>query len=122
MGVKSKRIVGKDSEKICKVLNLDSCTPDYIVYKETDIERISEITGRRSIKFEEKVLKDGERKLVMDCIKEKEMEGMKSAATEEREKCFRQNGYSSEGIRILREEGRSVADSIRRREKERLGQ
>jgi len=92
------------------------------VYKETDIERISEIAGRRAVKFEEKVLKDGERKLVMDCIKEKEREGMKSAATEKREKFFRQNGYSSEGIRILREEGRNVADSIRRREKERLGQ
>jgi len=92
------------------------------VYRETDIEKISEIAGRRAVKYEEKLLKDRERKLVMDCIKEKEREGMKSAATEEREKFFRQNGYSFEGIRILRVEVRSVADNIRRREKERLGQ
>lgn len=67
------------------------------MYKETNIERISEIAGRRAVKFEEKVWEDGERRLVMECIKEEEREGMKSEAIEERERFLRQNDYSSEG-------------------------
>lgn len=56
-------------------LNFDSCTPDYVVYKETNVEKIGTIAGCRAVKFEEKAIKEGYRKLVVECVKEKEREG-----------------------------------------------
>lgn len=51
-------------------LNLDSCTPDYVVYKETNVERIGTIAGSRAVQFEEKPLNEGYRKLIIECVKE----------------------------------------------------
>jgi len=38
-------------------LALDSCTPDYIVHKESGIDKIRITAGYRAMKFEEKSLK-----------------------------------------------------------------
>lgn len=78
-------------------LNLDSCTPDFIVYKETGIERVSTTAECRAVKFEEKAIREGNRKLVMECVKEKEKEGYKNQEREDRENFYRKNGFSSEG-------------------------
>lgn len=53
-------------------LNLDSYTPDYIVYKKANIEKLCTIASRRAIRFEEKTLKNGGKTLIIECIKEKE--------------------------------------------------
>lgn len=50
-------------------LNLDSCTPDYVIYKETIVGRIGTIAGSRTV-FEEKPLNEGYRKLIIECVKE----------------------------------------------------
>lgn len=52
-------------------LDLDSCTLDYVVYKETNVERIGALTGCKAVKLEEKAIKEDNRKVVK-CIKEKE--------------------------------------------------
>lgn len=85
----------KELEKIHKkyikwTLNLDSCTPDCIVYKETGTEKISSVAGCRAIGFEEKAMRDGERKVVIECIKEREKEGDKRVGCGDRELFLRQ--------------------------------
>jgi len=42
---------------------LNSCTPDYIVYKDLEIDKISITAGYRAVKFEEKALKGDNRRL-----------------------------------------------------------
>jgi len=103
-------------------LRLDSCTPDYILYKETDVEKISARAGYRAIAFEEKAVKGGEKKLVIECIKEKEKDGIGSEVGIDKELFLRRNGYSSEGINDLRERDVNIAAILRGKEKERLGQ
>lgn len=65
--------------------SLNSCIPDCIVYKETGTEKISSTSDCRILEFEEKALRDGERKLVIECIKEKEKEGNNRIEHEDRE-------------------------------------
>lgn len=55
-------------------LDLDSCTPDYVVYKETNVEWIGAWAGCKAVKLEEKAIKEDNRKVV-ECIKEKERAG-----------------------------------------------
>lgn len=87
-------------------LNFDSYTPDYVVYKETNVEKIGMIAGCRAVKFEEKAIKEGYRKLVVECMKEKEREGNDKTLMSDRERFYRENSYSSEGIKLLRERER----------------
>lgn len=59
----------KELEKVQKeyikwFLNLYSCTSDYIMHKETDVNRVRLAAGCRVISFEENTIKDRERKLV----------------------------------------------------------
>lgn len=103
-------------------LNLDSCTPDGIVYKETGTAKISSIAGCRAMNFEERAIREGERKIVIECIKEREKERDKKVGYGDRELFLRQNGYSSEGIRLQRERGVDVVAIVREREIERMGQ
>lgn len=103
-------------------LNFDSCTPDYVVYKETNIEKIGTIAGCRAVKFEEKAIKEGYRKLVVECVKEKEREGNDKTLVSDRKRFYRENDYSSEGIKLLREREMNVECVVRERERERLGQ
>lgn len=103
-------------------LNLDSCTPDYIVYKETNIERIGTIARSRAVRFEEKAIRERYRKLVVECVKEKEREGNEKTLISDRERFYRENGYSTEGIKSLREKEMNVVCVVRERERERLGQ
>jgi len=55
-------------------LDLDPCTPDYIVYKESGIDKIRIRAGCRAVKLEEKILKGGNRWLLIECTKAKERE------------------------------------------------
>lgn len=103
-------------------LNLDSCTPDFIVYRETDIEKIRTIAGCRAVNFEERALKEGIKKLVIECIKEEEKGWKNGEEIEERGKFYRENGYSSKGIKILREREVNVTGMVKEREMERFGQ
>lgn len=122
-GWREKKELEKIQKKFIKwTLGLDPCTLDYIVYKETDIDRIRTIAGCRVVKFEEKAMREGNRKLLVECIKEREKEGNVRGMKEEREKFYRQNGFSLEGIKRLRERNTQVEAVVKRNERERLGQ
>lgn len=107
MGMERKGRIGKNTKRYVKwTLDLDSCTPDYVVYKETNVERIGTITGSRAVKFEEKAIKEGYKKLVIECVIEKEREGNEKTVVSDKERFYRENCYSSEGIKLLRERER----------------
>jgi len=62
-------------------LGLDNCTPDYIVYKESRLDKIRITAGYRAMKFEEKALEGGidnrgigNRRLLIECIEARERE------------------------------------------------
>jgi len=103
-------------------LGLDSCTPTYIVYKELGIDKISIATGYKTVKFEEKALKGGNRGLLIECIKARERKKDGKGWMGEREDFYRQNGFSTEGIKDLREGEEDVKDIIRRNERDRMRQ
>jgi len=48
--------------------------PDYIVYKKSGIDKIRITAGYRAVKLEEKALKGGNRRLLIECIKARERE------------------------------------------------
>jgi len=104
-------------------LGLDSCTPDYIIYKESGIDKIRITAGYRAVKFEEEALKEGNRRLLIECIKAKERKKGSKEWMGERERGFLQtNGFSTEGIKDLREREEDVKDIIRRNARNRMGQ
>jgi len=70
--------------------------------------------------LEEKVLKGGNRRLLIECIKVREREGC-SKKRGEREDFYRQNGFSSKGIKTLREREKDIKGIIKRIEKDRMG-
>jgi len=75
------------------------------------------------VEFEEKTLKgDNRRLLIIECIKAREKEKGSKRWIEEREVFYRQNGFSTKGIKDVRERGGNVKDIIRRIERDRMGQ
>jgi len=77
-------------------LDLDSCTPDYIIYEESGLDKIRITAGYRAMKFEEKALEGGNRRLLIKCIEAREREKGCKGWMEEREIFYRQNGFSTE--------------------------
>jgi len=57
------------------------------------------------VKFEERALKGGNRKLLIEYIKAREREKGRKGFMGEREDFYRQNGFSTEGIKDLRMRG-----------------
>jgi len=53
---------------------VDFCTPDYIVYKESGIDKIRITVGYRAMKFKEKALNGDNRRLLIECIEVREKE------------------------------------------------
>lgn len=64
------------------------------MYKKTDVDRIKLVAGCKVISFEEKAIKNGERKLIIECIKEKEKVGYSKIKNEDREMFLIQNRYT----------------------------
>jgi len=60
--------------------------------------------------------------LLIECTKAREREKGSKEWMEEKEDFYRQNGFSTEGIKDLREREEDVKDIIRRNEKDRMGQ
>lgn len=121
-GSKEREELERVQKNIQWTLNFDFCTPRYIIYKETGIERVSTIAGCRAVKFEDKAIIEGDRKLVVKCVKDKEKERCKVQEREDREDFYRQNGFSSEGVKMLREREIDISAIIKQKELERLGQ
>jgi len=99
-------------------LGLDNCIPDYIVYRVSGLDKIKITAGYRAMKFEEKALEGGNRKLLIECIEAREREKGCKGWMKEREVLYRQNGFSTEGIKNLRERGGDVKEVMRRNERD----
>jgi len=67
-------------------------------------------------------LKGGNRRLLIECIKSREREKGSKGCMGEKENFYRQNGFSTEGIKDLREREGDIKDIIRRNERDRMGQ
>lgn len=54
-----KRRIRENTEEVYKIVfpNLYSSTPNCIMYKETDVDKIRLVAGCRAISFEEKAIK-----------------------------------------------------------------
>jgi len=57
------------------------------------------------MKFEEKALKGDNRRLLIECIEARKREKGNKGWMEEKEVFYRQNGFSTEGIKDLRVRG-----------------
>jgi len=58
----------------------------------------------------------------MECINKKENEKGNRNIGEGRESFYRQNGFSSEGIKLLKERNIEIIEITRKNERERVGQ
>jgi len=67
-------------------------------------------------------LEEGNRRLLIECIKAREREEGSKGWMREREDFYRQNGFSTEEIKDLREREGDVKDVIRRNERDRIRQ
>lgn len=73
MGMEKREELERIQKRYVKwTLDLDSCTPDYVVYKETNVEKIETIAGSRAVKFEEKAIKEGYRKVTGNRMRDRE--------------------------------------------------
>ncbi|KOC59102.1 hypothetical protein WH47_10928 [Habropoda laboriosa] len=90
----------------------------YLVLEESKREKLRVKAGIRAWKFEEGVRKDVGRKIVKECLKEKEANREQTRTGKEREEYLKRNGLSQAGVDELRREGREVTERIRRRDKE----
>jgi len=71
-------------------LGFDSCTPDYIIYKESGTDKIRITAGYRAVKLEEKALKEGNRRLLIECREAREREKGCKGWMEKKESFFLQ--------------------------------
>ena len=79
-------------------LKLEFCTPRYILYKETNIRKLSEIWSKRSMKYELEIENHGEDRLTKLCLNEKRDGKDKELYNSEREKFLNGLGISSPAI------------------------
>lgn len=49
---------------------MDKCTPGYIVREETKIENISIEAGKRVLKFQDKIKREPENRILKECRRE----------------------------------------------------
>jgi hypothetical protein len=79
------------------VLGVDRETPGYIVMEETKRDGIRIESGKRAIRFEERVIERGECRILQECLKEKRKE-IGKGVWKEREAYFERNGYAGAEI------------------------
>jgi len=91
------------------------------LYKETGLDKIRTIAGCRAVNFEKKARKENKRRLIIECINEKEREERNGIKREGREGFYRQNGFSSEDIKLLRKKNIEIAGIVRKNKKEKVG-
>lgn len=63
------RNIGENTKKIHKIDSESWLLYTGLVFKETDVERIRTIAGCRAVNLEENALREGRRKIVVECMK-----------------------------------------------------
>jgi hypothetical protein len=90
-------------------LGLDWNTPGYIVREETKTKVLRIESGKRAVKFEEKIRESTPNRILKECIIEIEKARQNKTRWEiDRELYFRRNGMSGEEIKRIRERGGDV--------------
>lgn len=84
------------------ILRLDFCTPRYLIYKETDSRKLKIGWSKRAVKFEEKVGKMGDERLVKMCFLEKMEQGEKDRYSLERKKYYNSLGLSTKEVENMK--------------------
>ena len=112
----------KDFEKIKTdyfrwVLGLDFCTPRYIVYKETENNKLKIEWGIRALKYEDRLVKQKSDRLTKQCWEEKKKETGSENKKNYIEKFLNSLGLSQFEIETLRELKKDVYHEIRERAK-----
>lgn len=92
------------------ILKLDFCTPRYIVYRETDCKKLRVEWGRRAVKFEMKIEKWGEERLVKLCWLEKIENGGKDNYSTMRRKYYNRLGWSVENIEFRKQLNKDIKE------------
>lgn len=111
----------KDLEKIQYdylrwVLKLDFNTPRYIILRETNSQKLKVEWGKRAVRFEEKIEKLGEERLVKICWLEKMEDGERDRYYIEREKYYNSLGLSTLEIGNMKREDKPVSKETVRRD------
>lgn len=97
------------------VLGLEFHTPRYIIREEMKLDKLKEKWGERAVKFEEKIRKTEDNRLVKMCWMEKEKSENKDLYGKERKKFLQERGWSEIGFRMDRERGIDVGRELRQR-------
>lgn len=100
------------------LFNLDFCTPRYIIMRELRMDKLSAGWGIRARRYEEKVKEYKEESLVKLCWKEKEESKWKDRYSKERTKYYNRNGWGTEAVETMRNEGKEIEAELITRERE----
>lgn len=76
------------------VLRLDRFTPDYIALEKSERKKLRIRTRQRTMKFEVEVKRKEGRKLLKECVREKEEGCVQATTSKEREGYLKRNGVS----------------------------
>lgn len=100
------------------ILGLDYCTPRYLVRKELNVNKMREKWSMRALKYEERIRKLGEERLVKICWMEKQNMKEKEIYSKEREEYLNGRGWSSLGFELERSRGRNMYTELEKRGKD----
>ncbi|KZC10595.1 hypothetical protein WN55_00347 [Dufourea novaeangliae] len=116
-GYKKRKEVEKVQIRYLKrTLRINIRSPEYIVLEETKREKIGIRTGIRTWRFEEGVREGDGRKLVKECLKEKESVRIQTKSSEERQEYRNKNGIGIRGAQLRRERGVEIIEELRMRD------
>lgn len=117
-GWKEEEEIERVQEKYLKwILGLDRETPGYIVREELKRNKLRVETGKRAVKFEERMKERKECKILLEGWKEREKDEGKEKKGE-REKYYERNGYSVREIERKRRMGIGMKEELSMRDRD----
>ncbi|XP_024888003.1 uncharacterized protein LOC112464939, partial [Temnothorax curvispinosus] len=102
------------------IFRLDFCTPRYVILRELGLEKLKICWGIRAMRFEKRSRGKKDGSLVKACWDEKDTRDKKKKDLYnlERERFYNSNGWSSEAIKELNNEGKNTEGLVRIREQD----
>lgn len=100
------------------LLNLDFCTPRYIITRELGIDKLRIRWSLRAWKFEEKIKEMEDHRWVKHCWEEKKRENWGEQYSKDREKYYNRNGWGITAVDGRIEEKRLFAKILKDRDRD----
>lgn len=107
--------VGKDTDYLRWILGLDFCTPRYLIYKESGSRKMDIDWGKRAVKFEMKIERLGEERLMKVCWLEKMEREEKDRYSKQRVGFYNGLGWSTREIENRKRAGKNIVEEVERR-------